>query len=210
MIRLWTLLAAQEDTVEVTVTEPTGAADYISLALTFALVVVTIIYVKHTSDMVDEMKEQRLADMRQRRREKSDRAAYACYEVVREVTYEMTRRGPLAVERSALEIAHATLRGQGPLITDEDTRKKIAACAEVLFVGTFSREQMDREDLSPGMVSVGVMEMVRATRWVLENYLAERDQRGDPWARSNQDGCGEQLPYPSNAAAWIRCVGRSS
>lgn len=174
------------------------------------LVVVTAIYVKHTSDMVKEMKNQRLGDMENRRREKSDRAAFQCLDAVRYVADEMSRRSPTAVEPEILSITHRTLRGEGSLIDDDRVRSRVSACAEVLYVGSFSTEQMQREQLSASRVSLGVLEMVNATRELLTAYLAERDPESDTWARADNDGCGSQLPEIGEAATWIRCVGRLS
>jgi len=88
-------------------------ADWTSIGLTFALVVITGIYVKHTSDMVKEMKNQRLTDVDNRRREKSDRAAYQCLDAVRYLADEMSRRGATAVPLEVLKITQRTLRGEG-------------------------------------------------------------------------------------------------
>ncbi len=47
-------------------------------------------------------------------------------------------------------------------------------------------------------------------RDMLEAYLAERSDGGSPWSRNDVYGCGAKLPDLSNAASWIRCVGRAS
>lgn len=196
--------------LDITVTIPAGITDWISLALAFALIVVTLVYVKHTRDMVNEMKLQRATDATDRRREKSDRAAYACLDVIRQVSDEMTRRRASAVEPETLSILHATLRGEGPLLEDDELRGRVGACAEVVFVGSFSNEQMAKEQLSAGHVALGVHVMLRATRAALQAYLAELPPQREIWARTDVDGCGDQLPDMSNAATWIRCVGSSS
>lgn len=198
------------DSVDITVTIGPGFADWISLALAFALIVVTLIYVKHTRNMVTEMRNQRLADVASRRREKSDRAAYRCLEVIQRMSDEMTRRGSTAVEPHALSAAHERLRADGPMLEDLDLRDRVGACAEVLFIGGFSTEQMAKEGLSPGQVAVGVHHLVRTTRSALQAYLAERDPTPDLWSRPDVDGCGDRFPDAASAAAWIRCVGRSS
>ena len=184
--------------------------DWISVGLTAALVAVTAIYVKHTSDMAKEMKNQRLIDVANRRREKSDRAAYQCLDAVRYLADEMSRRGPTAVDPEVLAITHRTLRGEGSLIEDDTVRHRVGACAEVLFVGAFPTEQMQREGLSAGLVALGVQQMLVATRSLLTADLAEREVSYDMWARADNDGCGSQFPEIGEAAAWIRCVGRES
>lgn len=204
------LLAGDIGPVDITVTIPAGITDWISLALAFSLIVVTAVYVKYTRGMVNQMKLQRAADTADRRREKSDRAAYACLDVIRQVSDEMTRRGASAVEPGSLSIVHATLRGEGPLIEDDELRGRVGACAEVVFVGSFSNEQMATERLSAGRVALGVHAMLRATRAALQAYLAELSPQEDIWARIDVDGCGDHLPSISNAATWIRCVGSSS
>ena len=174
--------------VNITVTIPGGITDCFSLAFAFALIVVTAVYVKHTRDMVNEMKRRRAADTADRRREKSDRAASARLDVIRQVSDEMARRGASAVEPGSLSIVHATLRGEGPLIEDDELRGRVAACAEVVFVGSFSNEQMATDRLSAGRVARGVHAMLRATRAALQAYLAELSPQEDcqwPYGRES-------------------------
>lgn len=184
--------------------------DWISVGLTAVLIIVTTFYVKHTSDMATEMKNQRLNDVENRRREKSDKAAYLCLDAVRYLADEMSRRGPTAVEPESLSITQRTLRGEGSLIEDDLIRHRVGACAEVVFVGAFSTEQMRREGLSAGLVALGVQVMLTATRSLLTAYLAEREITENMWARADTDGCGSQLPEIGEAGAWIRCVGKDS
>lgn len=201
------MLAQDAPPIDITVTTPVGLPEWISVGLTLALVIVTAVYVKHTANMVKEMKQQREADVAHRRREKSDRAAYRCLEIVRNLVDEMNARRATAVSTEQLKITERALRGEGPLINQEDLRSRVAACAEVLHVGAFPNHQMDLEGLSSHHVALGVSEILSATRKVLENYLSERPMDDALWNRVDTDGCGDRLPDAGSAASWIRCVG---
>jgi hypothetical protein len=205
---LW--LLAQQDPLRVQVADGTSASDWIALALTFALVLVTIWYAIQTRNTVIEMRTARAADVEFRQREKSDRAAYRCLVAVRDLYDSMAQRGASAVERETLSAVRDVLDGEGILIHDADVRDRLSACSQALFVGGYTTEAMMREGLAPGRVMLAVQEFVRATRIVLEGYLAERPHDVDPWQRSNSDGFGGVLPSSTEVMAWVHHVSKSS
>ena len=204
------LATGHEERVDVVVHIGPSVADWISVGLALGLVIVTVVYVIHTRSMVNEMARQRKDDVVNRRREKSDRAAYRCLAVIQDVIAQMTRLGPSAVEPETFLVAHEILLGEGAMIEDQEVRHRVGACSQVVYVGSFSREQIAKERLSAGRVALGAREVLRATRSMLQNYLAEQEPSHDMWLRTDVDGCGERLPALAEASAWIRCVGKSA
>jgi hypothetical protein len=180
--------------------------DWIIAALTAALVGVTIWYAIQTRATVDQMKLARADDVANRRREKSDRAAHHSVVFLQNLSDSMSRRGPSAVEADLLIEARSALEADGPLVDDALVREHMAACAAVLFVGAWTSARMTSEGLSPGRVSLASQEIVRATRFVLEAYLAERTPEADLWSRSGTDGGGDRLPTAMDALAWVHRV----
>ena len=89
------------------------------------------------------------------------------------------------------------------IIDDEQVRNRLSACAEVLLVGGFENSMMEREGLSPRVVSSLLEEIVRASRRVVETYLAERPIGREMWTLSAPDGGSKQLPDPVDARAWV-------
>ena len=187
----------------ITIENPPGVSDWIGVGLTVVLILVTLWYAKHARDTVREMRLARCADREQRRREKSDRAAYECLAILRDLSEEMLSRGSSAIELRRFLIARHTLVGEGALINDEQVRDRLSACAEVLLVGSFDNSMMEREGLSPRGVSSLLEEIVRASRRVVETYLAERPIGREMWTRSAPDSGCEQLPDPVDARAWV-------
>ena len=202
------LIAQQQAPTRIVIGDSIGVADWVSAALALALIVVTFWYAKHTKAMVDEMRLSRESEVAHRRREKSDRAAYHCLERLRDISDEMSRRGASAVETQKLAAAHQVLRGEGRLIDDENVRDKLGACAEVLFVASMSESQLAKEGLPPGVVALQAQQIVQATRWIVEAYLAEEAPERDLWMRVD-DGHGDHFPSRASAGAWIRNVSRT-
>ena len=187
----------------ITIENPPGVSDWIGVGLTVVLILVTLWYAKHARDTVHEMRLARCADREQRRREKSDRAAYECLAILRDLSDEMLSRGSSAIDPRRFLNARHTLVGEGALINDEQVRDRLSACAEVLLVGSFDNSMMEREGLSPRGVSSLLEEIVRASRRIVETYLAERPIGREMWARSAPDGGCEQLPDTVDARAWV-------
>ncbi len=188
---------------EITIENPPGLSDWIGVGLTVVLILVTLWYAKHARDSVREMRLARCADREQRRREKSDRAAYECLVILRNLSGEMLSRGPSAIEPHRFLIARHTLVGEGALIDDQQVRDRLSACAEVLLVGSFDNSMMEREGLSARYVSSLLEEIVGASRRVVETYLAERPINQEMWTRSVPDGGHEPLPDSVDARAWV-------
>lgn len=188
--------------------EGATTTDWISLALTAALVGVTIWYAWHTRSMVKEMAAQREADIAGRRREKSDRAAYSCLQSARDLLAQLTRRGLTAVEPDAFRLASDALKDEAPLIEDPTMRSRTYAVAEVLHVAGFDHEQMDKEQLSVRLVTLNAQGFLKAYRSVLQEYLAERPVSAWAWDIGGDHGARQQYPDHGEAASWIRTVGR--
>lgn len=108
------------------VVDSSGAnmADWIGLALTSALVVITGVYVWHTRRMADRMDDQLAAVREQqqaleaaRLREKSDRGAYECLDAIQALLAEYEGRPPAAVNRGVFETTQLQLRRAAPRCT---------------------------------------------------------------------------------------------
>jgi hypothetical protein len=183
--------------------------DWISVGLTVVLVVTTVAYVRLTHRMAQAMETQSTEYRSALRREKSDHAAYACLDGLRQLEAEMDRRGPSAVDPATIREARHTLEGHLPMVCDEVVRDRLRATAEVLFVAGLSTEQLAKDQLAPSRIARGTRNIVRAMVLVLQDLLAENPTRESPWRRSNEDCCGDHYPTASTAAAWIRCVGRA-
>lgn len=183
-----------------------GLSDWIGVGLTAVLILVTLWYAKHARDTVQEMRLTRRDDRESRRREKSDRAAYECLAILRDLSDEMSFRGPSAIEPERLAIVRRTLKGEGALIDDTQIRDRLFACAEVLRIGSLDNFEMKQEELSPGQVAVLVHQIVIASRQLVEAYLAERPFNEDMWRISGPQG-NHNLPSCVDAKAWVYRLG---
>lgn len=190
-------------------------ADWIGLALTAALVVVTGVYVWHTRRMADRMDDQLAAIREQQRvaetarlREKSDRGAYECLDALQGLLAEYEARPPGAVDRGAFEAAQLQLRRAAPLVHDRDVRKYLDTFREVAFIGSFTQEQVEREQLDGGVVRLVARDMAQRLSTVLHAYLSEQPIPENVWVRNGEDGHGDNYPDPSNVASWVRKYAR--
>lgn len=195
-----------------TASEWAQVADWSTVLLTIALVVLTAWYAKHTGDMVEEMRQARLAESEawqaereQRRREKSERAALGCLRAVQVALASMQKVGPAGIGWAQPRELHRALHDDAPLIRDATLRDHVLACAEVAYVAGFDEEQMSREGLSPGLARLGLRHIASATRGALVAYLAEREPGDWHWDDDTADsGERRRLPTAGEAGSWIR------
>lgn len=210
------MIAVATESVQVVVDSGPTATDWIGLALTAALVLVTGVYVWHTRRMADRMDDQlaALRDQQQlgeaaRLREKSDRGAYRCLDAIQELLAEYEGRPPAAVDRGAFERAKVELQRSAPLVHDrEKVRNYLDSFREVAFIGSFKPEQIEREALDAGTVRLVARDMARRLTTVLHSYLSERPIPDNVWMRNGDDGHGDRYPDPPNVASWVRGIAR--
>lgn len=209
------MIAVATEPVQVVVDSGATAADWVGLALTAALVLVTGVYVWHTRRMADRMDDQ-LAAIREeqqlgeaaRLREKSDRGAYRCLDAIQELLAEYEGRPPAAVDPAAFERAKLELQRSSPLVHDREVRSYLDAFREVAFIGSFQPEQIEREGLDAGLVRLIARDMASRLTTVLHSYLSERPIPNSVWMRDGDDGHGDRYPDPPNVASWIRGASR--
>jgi hypothetical protein len=180
-----------------------GLGDYISLALTGFLIVITAIYVKYTHDMVVEMRTARAADSQLRVREKSERSARVCAQLMRELSYEMVERGASAVSIQRVRSTRQLIDIDSPYIDDSTVRDLVSACLEVLFVAGWSNDELERNDLSAGRVGRIATHVLTTTSKLLETYAAGRPLDLAPWQAPDVPH-DDLLPDSVNAFEWVR------
>lgn len=190
-------------------------ADWIGLTLTAGLVLVTGVYVWHTRRMANGMDKQLSAIREQqqiaesaRLREKSDRGAYECLDAIQVFLAEYEGRPPAAVDAGTFETVRLQLRRAAPLVHDLQVRKYLDTFREIAFIGSFSHEQVEREELDAGKVRLVARDMANRLMTVLHFYLSEQPIPSNVWMRSGEDGHGDYYPDPSNVAAWVRQYAR--
>lgn len=189
-------------------------ADWIGLALTAALVVITGVYVWHTRRMADRMDDQLAAIREQqqlsetaRLREKSDRGAYECLDAIQGLLAEYEARPPGAVDRGTFDTARLQIRRAAPLVHDLEVRKYLDTFREVTFIGSFTQEQIERERLDAGVVRLIARDMAERLTTVLHAYLSEQPIPDNVWMRNSEDD-QDDYPDPSDAASWVRTYAR--
>lgn len=165
------------------------------VALTVVLVVITAYYAWQTRLTVKEMRESRTAADATRRRDKSEAAARRALESTRTLQHVMRRRGPAALDRDEIWQHSQRLDAAAPLSEDPNVSECVHTCGLVAFTASWPDDELAREPVgSPAMARLRLQLVVNATRFVLEDYLRERDYEPTRW---------EGLPPRSGAQAWL-------
>jgi hypothetical protein len=172
--------------------------------LTYALVLVTLWYAKHTRDMALEMKTSRDAESERRLRDKSETAAMQCLAVLRDADRSFRTLGAAGVPREIFRELHRELRNHAVFLRDELLRDHVDACAEVAFVAGFDEAALRMERLRGGIVALEASSIADATRRSLERYLREEPQPSLHWHKGTENGQSINYPTHGDAASWIR------
>ena len=152
------------------------------VALTVVLVVITAYYAWQTRLTVKEMRESRTAADATRRRDKSEAAARRALESTRTLQHVMRRRGPAALDRDEIWQHSQRLDAEAPLIEDPNVSECVDTCGLIAFTASWPDDELAREPVgSPGMARLRLQLVVNATRFVLEDYLRERDYEPTRW-----------------------------
>lgn len=107
----------------------------------------------------------------------------------------MRRRGPAALARDEVWELSQLLDAEAPLIDDQMVSECVDTCGLVAYTASWPDDNLCEEPVgSPGIARLRLLQVVNATRWVLEDYLRERDFQSSRW---------EGLPRRSNAQAWL-------
>lgn len=158
------------------------------LIVSVVLAAITAWYAWTTRAMVIEMKSTRLQDVELRRREKIEAAAARALAAVHD-----SRIGTYMGRQSEVEAADRLarqLRQHSPLIADPVLADRVNACAEVARAYAIDTEA-EWQDHDRGLAVLRLRQIVEATRWSLEAYLADQDLPG--W---------QALPMTTSAFAW--------
>lgn len=143
---------------------------------------ITAYYAWQTRLTVKEMREDRMAADATRRRDKSEAAARrALGERPGAAAFDAAPwAGGGGAGRDLATLS--TLDAEAPLIEHPNVSECVDTCSLVAFTASWPDDQLAREPIgSPAMARLRLQRVVDATRFVLEDYLRERDYEPSRW-----------------------------